>query len=67
MIEAEILAGVVAALRRRSARQAAIARAGVVVTEAGVVIRSGEAAIAERISEALAAAADEVEREGRVR
>lgn len=62
-LDAAIYEGAIAALRKRAARQTAIARAGVVVTEAGVVIRTGEAAIAARIAEALAALADEIERD----
>jgi hypothetical protein len=61
-LEAEIYAGAIAALRKRAARQAAIARAGSATTEAGVVIRTSESAIAHRLAEALAAAADELER-----
>jgi len=59
-LDAAILAGAVAALRQRAARQAAIAQAGVVVSEGGVEIRTGEAAIADRIARALSAAADEI-------
>jgi hypothetical protein len=63
-IEAEIYGGAVAALRKRAARQAAIAQSGAVVTEAGVIIRTGAAAIADRIAETLASLADELERDG---
>lgn len=63
-IEAEICAAAVAALRRRAARQAAIARAGVEITESGVAIRTGEGAIAAKRAAALGAIADELEREG---
>jgi len=61
-LDAEIYAGAVSALRKRAARQAAMARAGEAVTEGGVVIRTGEAAIADRIAEILAGLADEIER-----
>jgi hypothetical protein len=57
-----ILAGALAALRKRAARQAAIGPAGVVETETGVVIRTGESAIGDRLAEVLAALADEIER-----
>jgi hypothetical protein len=60
-IDAAIREGAIAALRKRVARQAAIARAGVVVTEAGVIIRTGKSVIADRLAEALAAAAAEIE------
>lgn len=60
-IDAAIRDGAVRALRKRATRQAAIARAGVVVTEAGVEIRTGESAIAGRIAEALSGVADEIE------
>lgn len=49
------------ALRRRAARQASIARAGAVVTADGVVVRRGEAVIAQRLAETLAGLADELE------
>jgi hypothetical protein len=51
-LDAEISAGAIAVLRKRAAWQAAIARAGVVVTETGVVIRTGESAIHDRLAEA---------------
>ena len=61
-IDGAIREGAVAALRRRAARQADITRSGVAVTESGIEIRTGEAAIANRIAEALPAIADEIER-----
>jgi hypothetical protein len=54
-------AGAIAALRRRAARQRAIAETWTIRAEKGVVIRSGEAAIAERIAVAFDQAADEPE------
>jgi hypothetical protein len=56
-IDASIRHGVASALRKRAARQAAIAQASVVMTESGVPVRTGESAIASRLAEALAAAA----------
>ena len=58
-----IMAGAVRALRRRAERQADRARAGSAVNEAGVLVRTGEAAIAARLAETLAKAAAELERE----
>jgi hypothetical protein len=48
-LDAEIYAGAIAALHKRAARQAAIAQAAVVMTETGVVIRTGESAIDDRL------------------
>jgi hypothetical protein len=62
-LDSAIVAGAVAALRKRAARQRAIVEAGVVMTETGVMIRAGEAAVAARLAEAFAALADEIERE----
>jgi hypothetical protein len=61
-IEDDILAGAVRALRRRAQRQRKIAEAWTAHGARGVTVRSGEAAIALRISAALEAAADEIER-----
>jgi hypothetical protein len=61
-LETELIAGAVSALRKRAARQAAIARAGVAVTAAGIVIRTGESAVAARLAEALTTVADEIDR-----
>jgi hypothetical protein len=62
-MDAAFLTGAVSALRRRAASQTAKAREGIAVTEAGIVIRTGESAIANRIAEVLAAIADEFEQE----
>jgi hypothetical protein len=62
-LEAEIRAGAVSALRRRAARQAGLARAGSARTESGSLIRTSAGATANRLAEALAALADELERE----
>jgi hypothetical protein len=51
-LETEIYAGAIAGPYKQAARQAAIARVGVVVTEAGVVIRTGESAIDDCLAEA---------------
>jgi hypothetical protein len=51
-LEAEIYAGAIAALRKRAARQVEIARAGEAVTESGVVMRTGERAVDDRLAEA---------------
>ena len=61
-LEAELYAGAVSALRHRAASQAAKARAGTARTESGALVRTGEAAIAGRLAEALATLADEIER-----
>jgi hypothetical protein len=60
--EADIHVGAIAALRRRAQRQRKIAESWTVYSERGVIVRSGEAAIALRIAAALEAAADELER-----
>ena len=64
-LESEFVAGAVSALRRRAARQAAQARAGTARVENGALVRTGDAAVASRLAEALGAIADEIEREGR--
>jgi hypothetical protein len=56
-LESAILVGAVAALRR-AARQIAKARSGTARTERDVRIKTGEAAVAERLAKALADAAD---------
>jgi hypothetical protein len=61
-LKLSILGGALAALRQRAASQGAIARAGVDETETGVVIRTGESVIADRVAEVLVALADEIER-----
>ena len=63
-IEAAIVAGAIAALRRRADRQRAIAKGWTVHGERGTVVVSGEGRIAERIAAALEAAADELEQVG---
>ena len=63
-LEAAIRAASVAALRKRAARQRAIAEAGEVKNEAGAIVRAGEAAVASRLAVALAAVADEIEADG---
>jgi hypothetical protein len=62
--ETAMLAGAVAALRRRAQRQRAIAESWTVSGERGVIVRSGEAEIALRIAAALEAAADELDAGG---
>jgi len=57
-LESAILVGAVAALRHRAARQIAKARSGTATTERDVRIKTGEAAVAERLAKALADAAD---------
>jgi hypothetical protein len=63
--EDAVCAGAVRALRRRAARQAAIAESWTTHGARGVIVRSGEAAIALRIAEALDQAAHEIEAEVR--
>jgi hypothetical protein len=62
-IEEVILAAAVRTLRRRAARQRAIAKSWTVRGARGVIVRTGEAAVAMRISEALDQAADVIEAE----
>lgn len=61
-IEAEILSGAITALRRRAARQRQRAADWTVTGANGVVVKSGEGAIAERIAAALDEAADDLAR-----
>jgi hypothetical protein len=49
-IESAFLAGAAAALRRRAARQAKIAKEGTTIGERGVVFRTGEGVLADRLS-----------------
>jgi hypothetical protein len=58
-----IAAGTVTALRRRAARQADLPRLGKVEPDKtpGVFIRTGEAALADRLASAWAALAQEME------
>jgi hypothetical protein len=62
-LAAAMCAGAVRALRRRAGRQATIARAGTVAAEGwpGVFIRTGEAAVALCLAEALNRCADDLE------
>ena len=55
--------GAAAALRQRAERQRTIAEDWTVRGARGVIVRSGEGAIAVRIAEALEQAANELERE----
>jgi hypothetical protein len=61
-VEEAIVAGAIAALRRRAERQAAIAKGWTAYGERNAVIRQGEAAIAARLAAVLASLADELER-----
>ena len=61
--ETDILAGAVAALRKRAARQREVAAKWTVHGINGAVIKAGEGVIAERLSIALDAVADEFSRE----
>lgn len=56
-----MLQGAALALRRRSERQAKLAKKGTTIGERGAVIRRGEAAIAHRIAAALGDLAAEFE------
>ena len=62
-LETAIAAGAVTALRRRSARQTDLARLGTVESDEtpGVFIRTGEAALADRLANAWEALAQEME------
>jgi hypothetical protein len=62
-IEAAFTVGAVVALRRRAARQRARAADWTVTGEAGVVIKSGEGVIADRIGDVLEGLAGEFEGE----
>jgi hypothetical protein len=61
-VEGAVVSAAIAALRRRAELQRKKAAKWTVTTERGVVIRSGEAAIAERIAAALDQAADDLAR-----
>jgi hypothetical protein len=63
-VEKDVIAGAVAALRRRAARQRERAANWTVRNERGAIVRSGEAAVALRIAEALEAAATDLEQGG---
>jgi hypothetical protein len=62
-LETAIAAGAVTVLRRRAARQTKRARLGSVESDKtpGVFIRTGEAALADRLASAWAALAQEME------
>jgi hypothetical protein len=62
-LETAIAAGAVIALRRRAARQTDLARLGTVESDktSGVFIRTGEAALADRLASAWAALVQEME------
>jgi hypothetical protein len=56
-LEADMMRGAALALRRRADRQAQLAEAGTTFGDRGVSMRTGEAAIADRLSAALSALA----------
>jgi hypothetical protein len=62
-LETAIAAGAVTALCRRAARQRELARLGTVESDktSGVFIRTGEAALADRLASAWAALVQEME------
>ena len=60
-LEADMMRGAALALRRRADRQAQLAEAGTTFGDRGVSMRTGEAAIADRLSAALSALAAEFE------
>jgi hypothetical protein len=59
--EAAMLRGAVVALRRRAERQAKIAKEGTTLGERGVVFRTGEGVLADRLSRVLSQLAVEFE------
>jgi hypothetical protein len=61
-VEEAIVAGAIAALRRRADRQRAIAKSWTVHDERGSIVVAGEGRVAERIAEALGQAAEEIEK-----
>lgn len=61
-LEADMVAGAIAALRRRAERQRQRAADWTVTTESGARIVAGEGRIAERIAVALDQAADDLAR-----
>lgn len=63
VLEAQILAGAAAALRRRAARQAQLAADGTIAGERGAIIQRGEAVLAARLASAFSDLAAELERE----
>jgi hypothetical protein len=60
-LAADMVRGAALALRRRADRQAQLAEAGTTFGDRGVSVRTGEAAIANRLSAALSALAAEFE------
>jgi hypothetical protein len=60
-VEAQIVAGAIAALRKRADRQKRIAQEGQIAGERGSVIRSGESSIALRLARTLREVADELD------
>jgi hypothetical protein len=63
-LEAELLAGAAAALRKRAKRQAQLAALGTTRGDRDVIIRTGESAIAARLADAFSRLASEFEQEG---
>jgi hypothetical protein len=61
--ETAMLRGAALALRRRADRQAKIDDAGTTRSDRGVIIRTGEAVLAARLSSVLGALAADFERE----
>jgi hypothetical protein len=61
--EVDIIAGAIAALRKRAARQIQLAKDGTTSAEDGSPILTGEAAIALRVAKSLFELIDELERE----
>jgi hypothetical protein len=59
--ETAILHGAALALRRRAERQAKIAKEGTTIGERGVVFRTGEGVLADRLSMVLSQLAEEFE------
>ena len=60
--ETAMLRGAALALRRRADRQSKIDDAGTTRSDRGVIIRTGEAVLAARLSSVLTSLADELER-----
>jgi hypothetical protein len=60
-LEADMMLGAALALRRRANRQAQLAEAGTTFGDRGAYVRTGEAAMANRLSAVLSALAVEFE------
>jgi hypothetical protein len=60
-LQAAMLRGAALALRRRAKRQAKIAKEGTTIGERGVVFRTGEGVLADRLSVVLSQLAAEFE------